>query len=141
MKPTSRVLVAAGAALLGACGGTTEITVENLEGTWDATAYVFTNKANSSQTADIVALFGATLTLMVQADGTTTSTFNNGQGSSSSNSGAFTAAGTALTLAGVTYQAALDGDRLTLTFDTGEYDFDNNGSADPATVRVSLERR
>jgi hypothetical protein len=136
-----RGLVAAGIALLGACGGPTEITVENLEGTWDATEYLFTNSANSSQTADIVALFGATMTLVVQSDGTTTSTFNDGQGGTSSNSGTFNASGSSLTLAGVTYQATLDGDALTLTSATAAYDFDDNGSDDPATVSITLERR
>lgn len=141
MSVVRRVVLTVGAALLGACGGATDITVENLEGTWDATAYVYTNKANTSQTADIVALNGATMVLTVQPNGTTTSTFNDGKGGTSSNSGSFNAQGQALTLAGVTYQASLEGSRLTLTNDSGQYDFDNNGSTEAATVRITIRRR
>lgn len=141
MKAMREMFMLAGLLFLGACEGGTDITVENLEGTWDATAYVYTNKANPSQSADIVALHGATMTLVVQANGTTASTFNDGRGSTSSDSGNFNASGSNLTLAGITYQAALDGDRLTLTSGSGEYDFDGNGSKDAATVRISLRRR
>lgn len=140
MRAVRSVFVATAAALLGACGSPTEITVENLEGTWDAIAYVYTNKANTSQTADIVALDGATMVVTVQANGTTTSTFNDGKGGSSSNSGTFEAEGQTLTLAGVAYQASLDGDYLSLMNDSGQYDFDANGSTEPATVNILLRR-
>ena len=133
--------ISATVACVAACGGATEITIENLEGTWDATAYVYTNKANTSQQVNIVTVHSATLTLVVLADGTTTSTFNDGQGGTSSNSGQFTAAGTTLTLAGTTYEAELDGGNLTLTTENAEYDFDNNGSKDPATATITLDRR
>lgn len=138
MKAQYSVLLMAG---LVACGGPTEITVENLEGTWDATAYVYTNQANTSERVDIVIVHGATLTLTVQADGTTTSTFNDGQGGSSSNSGQFSAGNGTLTLAGVSYQATLSGSQLTLSYDGAEYDFDADGSKDPATVSITLRRR
>ena len=140
MKALRSVFLVAAVGPLGACG-TTDITVKNLEGPWDATAYVYTNKANTSQQVDIVAVNGATMTLTVQASGTTASTFNDGQGNSSSNSGQFTAEGQALTLAGITYQASLDGDRLTLINGNAEYDFDANGSKDPATATIALTRR
>ncbi|MBI4420945.1 MAG: hypothetical protein HY560_08980 [Gemmatimonadetes bacterium] len=90
---------------------------------------------------DIVAVRQATMTLTVQADGTTTSSFNDGQGGTSSNSGQFNAAGKTITLAGVAYQANLDGSTLTLTGDSGQYDFDNNGSKEAATVTITLRRR
>ena len=136
-----RNIVMAAIVVLAACDGGTDITVDNLEGTWDATAYVYTSKANPAQSADIVALHKATMLLVVQTNGTTASTFYNGRGSTSSDSGNFNAADGNLTLAGVTYQAALDGDRLTLTSGTAEYDFDGNGSKDPATARISFRRR
>jgi hypothetical protein len=93
------VIARAGVAVLGACGGATDITVRNLKGTWDATAYVYTNKANTAQRVDIVAAYGATMMLTVEANGTTTSTFNDGQANTSSNSGRFTADAQTLTLA------------------------------------------
>ena len=141
MKLVRSGLVAAGLAFLGACGGATDITVANLEGTWDATAYVYTNLADSSDTVDIVIVHGATMVLVVQANGTTTSTFNDGQGNTSSDGGAFTATDMTITLAGVTYPASLDGNRLTLTSDNGQYDFNGDGSKDPATVRIALRLR
>lgn len=131
-----------GAATLAGCGGgPTEITLENLVGVWDATEYLYTNHANTSQRVDILAAFGASMTLTVAADGTTTSTFNDGQGNTSSDSGRLDAVDRTLTLAGVAYAARLDGGDLVLLNNAAAYDFDDNGSAESATARITLERR
>lgn len=141
MRMLRHMPVIAGFTLLAACGSSTDITVENLEGVWDATVYVFTNQANTSETVDIVAVDQASMVLTVQANGTTSSVFDDGQGGTSSDSGTFTAEGDMLTLGGITFQASLSGDRLTLTNDDAQFDFDDNGSDEPATARITLQRR
>lgn len=143
MRVLRGLLAAAGVTALGACDGATEITVKNLEGTWDASAYVYTSKDDTSQHVDIIVAFPkASFTLTVDADGTSAVLFDDGEGGSSSDSGQFkfSAEGGSLTLTGVLYQALLDGNRLTLTHGNGEYDFDDDGSKDPATVKITLRR-
>jgi hypothetical protein len=135
------MMAALGTASLAACSGPTEITREHLAGVWDATEYLYTNHANTSQRVDIVRAFGASMTLTVGADGTATATFNDGQGNTSSDSGRLDAADQAITLGGVTYQARLDGGELVLIDHAAAYDFDDNGSAESATARITLERR
>jgi hypothetical protein len=102
---------------------------------------LYTNHANTSQRVDIVGAFGASMTLTVGADGTATVTFNDGRGNTSSDSGRLDATDQTITLAGATYQARLDGGELVLTNNAAAYDFDDNGSAESATARITLERR
>lgn len=139
MRVARTLGVFAGIAFAIACNGATEITVENLEGSWQASTYVYTDKADATRQVDIIPL-GASMTLTVAANGTTSSVFNDGQGGTSSDSGTFTAQGQQLTLAGIAYIASLSGSTLTLQSDNGAYDFDSDGTDDPATVTITLTR-
>lgn len=139
MRVVKCFLAGAAIAALGACEGATDITVENLLGTWNATAYVY-SQVNGSEQVDLIASDGASFTMTVEADGTTTSSFDNGQGSTSTDSGSFNVEGTTLTLGGVAYTASLNGDRLTLTADGLQYDVDGDGTEEEATLTITLQR-
>ncbi len=65
------------AVALGACSDSTGLEPDNLAGTWVASVWVFTNPANTSQTADLLAL-GGSFSLVLNADGTFTSTIQGG---------------------------------------------------------------
>ena len=134
------VILATTAFIAAACGDSTGITVEDLAGDWEATQFRFTNNSNSSEVVDLIT-GGATLDVIVAASGTVTSVFDDGQGGSSSDSGTFSASGTTLTIAGDTFEAERSGDVLILTDENNEYDFDNDGSDDPATLQIRLERQ
>ena len=56
------------AAALGACSDSTGLDPDDIAGTWVASVRVFTNPANTSQTADIMAL-GGSFMLVLNADG------------------------------------------------------------------------
>ncbi len=125
---------------VAACSSPTELTVQNLEGTWDASQILFTNQANTAETVEEIAL-GASLVVTVNADGTISSLYTDPQGGTSSDSGALNAEGTQLTLAGDTFQANLSGGSLRLIDATSTYDFDSDGTDDPATLTIDLVRR
>ncbi len=139
MRAVKFLLTASTVAALAACA--TDVSVENLQGTWDATTYIYANQANASQQVDLIASQGASATLTVEATGTTTWSFDNGQGSTSTDGGAFTADGKMLTLGGVAYQASVDGNRLTLVYGGAQWDFDSDGTMEAATLTITLQRR
>jgi hypothetical protein len=119
------------------CGDSTGVTLEDLVGTWQAQSYTFSDATTS---VDLVATQGASFTLTVQEGGTVSTVFDNGIGGTSSNSGTFSADGSTLTLAGDTFTATRAGNSLTLVDATSEYDLDDDGSADPATLTIQLQR-
>jgi hypothetical protein len=126
--------------VLGACGddGTSLDTV-GLEGTWNATVIEFTDNANSQNVVDLIQRDGASFTLVVDATGTASSTFDDGVGGTSSDSGTLNSDATTLTLGGQTFDATRNGDVLTLV-DPGElFDF-GSGSEVAATLRIVLSR-
>jgi hypothetical protein len=127
--------------LAAACGDSTGVEVEDLVGTWNATAYRYTNTANTAEQVDLIITQGASFTMTVSAGGTVSTTFDDGVGGTSSNSGTLSADGTTLTVAGDAFEAERSGDALTLTDATNEYDFDDDGSDDPATLVIQLTRQ
>jgi hypothetical protein len=138
---THRSLIAGAAvAVLVACGDSTGITAEDLEGTWEASEIVFTNSANPSETVDLIDI-GASLTVTVSASGTVSTVFDNGEGGTDSDSGTLGVDGTTLTIGGDTFEAERSGDVLTLTDATSEFDFDEDGTDEPATLVVVLVRQ
>ena len=136
----ARVL-AAGAMVVAvaACSDSTGITVEDLVGTWEATEIVFTNSANPSETVDGIDL-GVSLTVTINSAGTVTTVFDDGQGGTDTDSGTLSVDGSTLTIGSDTFEAERSGDVLTLTGDV-EFDFDEDGSDDPASVLIRLERQ
>lgn len=127
--------------LATACGDSTGVTVEDLVGSWEAALYRYTDNATATQQVDLIATQGASFTMTVAASGTVSTLFDDGQGGTSSDSGTLSADGTTLTIAGDAYEAQRSGDVLTLTDATSAYDFDDNGSDEPATLVIRLERQ
>lgn len=131
------------AAVLGltltACGDETGLDAVDLQGTWNATVYEYTDNANSSNVVDIIVRDGATFTLTVDATGTASSVLDDGVGGNSSDSGTLNSTGTTLTLGGISYSAVRSGDMLTLTNADQEFDF-GSGSSVSASVRIVLDR-
>jgi hypothetical protein len=133
-----------GAATLG-CGGDDEPTLESLSGTWDIVKFEYVNVENSSQRVDLVAL-GLTGTVNLN---------DNGQYSATTEEPGFppeTATGTwsytvdTFTLqetgssGDATFDLNLGNDVLTLTGADSEFDFDDDGTPEPAKWNITLER-
>lgn len=136
----ARVL-AAGAMVVAvaACGDSTGITVEDLVGTWEATEIVFTNSANTSESVDVIDL-GASLTVTINSAGTVSTVFDDGQGGTDSDSGTLSVDGSTLTVGGDTFAAERSGNVLILTGED-QWDFDEDGTDDPATLTIRLVRQ
>jgi hypothetical protein len=140
MRTGRRILAAVVVAGAVACGDSTGITPEDLAGTWEATEMVFTNQANTSESVDLIEL-GASLTVTVNASGTVSTVFDDGQGGTDSDSGTMSVDGSTITIGSDTYEADRSGDELTLTDATSEFDFDEDGSDDAATLVIRLVRQ
>lgn len=122
-----------------ACGDETGLEAVDLQGTWTATAYEFTDNANSAEVVDVIVRDGASFTLSVDAGGGASTLFEDGVGGSSSDSGSLNSVGTVLTLSGTPFDAARSGDTLTLTDASAQFDF-GSGSSVSATLRIILSR-
>ena len=92
-----------------ACGESTGVTVQDLEGTWNATLYQYTDNANAASQVDLIAFQGASFTMTVTAAGTVSTTFDDGVGGTSSNSGTMSSDGTTVTISGDAYEAQRSG--------------------------------
>lgn len=128
------------ATTLVACGDETGLEAVDLQGTWNASVYEYTDNSDSQNVVDIIQRDGATFTVVVDAAGTVSTELDDGVGGTSSNSGTFDSTGSTLTLSGTTFSATRSGDRLTLTNPDDEFDF-GTGSAVSATLRIVLNRQ
>ncbi|NNF26493.1 MAG: hypothetical protein HKN73_04615 [Gemmatimonadetes bacterium] len=125
---------------LAACGDDgTGITAQDLQGTWEASVYEFTDNADPLSVVDVILRDGASFTLTVDADGNASTLFDNGIGGSSSDSGVLNSDGTILTLAGDPFDAVRNGDRLDLSYATSSFDFGSGSVA--ATLRIVMNRQ
>ncbi len=135
------------AAALGACSDSTGLEPNDLAGTWVASVGVFTNPANTSQTADIVAL-GGSFMLVLSADGTFTSTIQEpGDDLPDIDTGTYEVVGSLITIAEsgqgspTEFQAVRDGDSMTLTTSEEEYDWNDDQVDDAANMRIVINRQ
>lgn len=126
------------AATLVACGDETGLEAVDLQGTWAASVYEYTDNSDSQSVVDIGQRDGATFTMTVDASGTVSTELDDGVGGTSSNSGTFDSTGSSLTLSGTTFAAVRSGNRITLTHADDEFDF-GTGSAVSATLRIVLD--
>ena len=133
------VMTAVAASLLLAGCSDDGLEAVDLQGTWNATVYEYTDNANSSNVVDVIQRDGATFTLTVDATGTANTLFDDGVGGSSSDSGSLNSAGTTLTLGGVPFEAVRNGNVLTLTNATRQFDF-GSGSSVSATLMIVMNR-
>ena len=128
--------------LLSACGGDDNpvgvTTFDDLVGTWNAIEDVFTNNANPSQKVDAVAL-GQQTVLTFSSDGRFEMTLS-AAGVSITFKGPARIAGNKLFLTledffdlEIELEFTLEGNRLTTTDRNVEFDFDADGSTEPAT--------
>ena len=120
------------------CGDSTpEEVAEALAGTWNATSVVFTNKANSSETFDLVAAGGSANVTFTAAGGFS--------GSFTDLGGTFVVEGTNLIITNTgesdleTVAFTLSGNTLTLTVDD-EFDFDDDGVDESASLIIVLQK-
>jgi len=132
------VMIAASLALVG-CGDSTGLDAEDLQGSWVASVYQYTDNANSQNVVDIIQRDGAVYSLVVNADGGASTLLDDGLGSTSSDSGTLNSTSTVITLGETTFGAVRDGDRLTLTDASSTFDF-GSGSSTSATLRVVMNR-
>ena len=133
------MVVATGLVLAGCSDDGTGLEVVDLEGTWNATVYEYTDNANSSSVEDVIQTNGASFTLTVDATGNAATLFDDGVGGSSSDSGSLNSAGTTLTLGGVAFDALRNGNVLTLTNANRQFDF-GTGSSVSASLRIVMNR-
>ena len=131
--------VAASLVLAGCSDDGTGLEAVDLQGTWIANVYEYTDNANSSNVVDIIQRDGASFTLTVDATGNANTLLDDGLGGSSSDSGSLNSLGTTLTLAGVAFDAVRNGNVLTLTNSSRQFDF-GSGSSVSATLRIVLNR-
>ena len=123
---------------------TPEEVVDALVGTWNATSFVFTNKANSSETFDLLADGGSfSITFTATGGFSGSSTF---EGATDTFSGTYIVQGTNLMLTDgqsndvESFAFTVSGNTLTLVFEDVEFDFDNDGVDEPATVTLVFQR-
>lgn len=137
----SRAVLLGAAATLGAvaCEKATGVTIADLVGTWRATKLEFTNKANTAQKVDLVPL-GAQLTIVVESSGRAISTFSF-QGSTSVDTSQIAIRGDTLLIDGERAVFVLSGNTLTLTDNEEEFDFNQDGTQDPAILVAVLVRQ
>jgi hypothetical protein len=140
MKSRNAALLGAlGAAVALACGEATGITIADLVGTWNATKLEFTNKANPAQRVDVVPL-GAQLRIVVEPSGRAISTFSF-QGLTQVDTSQIVIRGDTLLVDGRRLLFTLSGNTLTLTDNNESFDFDQNGTEEPATLLAVLLRQ
>ncbi len=130
-------MIAASLALVG-CGDSTGLEAEDLQGTWTASVYEYTDNANAQNLVDVIQRDGASFTLDVDEAGNASTVFIDGLGSTSTDSGMLNSTSTMLTLGGVTFDAVRDGDLLTLTDASSSFDFGSGSTS--ATLRVVMGR-
>ncbi len=133
----SLTAVAVSIALVG-CSESTGLDAEDLQGSWTAAVYEYTDNANASNVEDIIQTNGASFTMTVDASGTASTLLDDGLGSTSSDSGTLNSTDTVITLGGATFNAARSGDVLTLTDADQSFDFGSGSTS--ATLRVVMNR-
>ena len=115
-----------------------EPAISDLAGTWNAVKDEFTNKANTSQKVDQISEGLAGLTLRIQSNGSfelAVSLFGtpfislNGTARVQGNKLIMNYEG----LGEIEYEYTLENDRLTTIYNDATYDFDGDGTEEPAT--------
>lgn len=127
------------------CGDATGVQPSDLAGTWTATRFEITSVASGAVAADLIALGGA-VSFTIESDGSVTiRTTAPGQSSPDVETGTLGVTGNAFTLSTGGDNAAgtimRDGDTMTLEITNGiEFDFDDDGTEEAATVSATLTR-
>jgi hypothetical protein len=136
-------------ALLGAlglaCGGDDEPTMESISGTWTITSSEYVNAANSSERVDVIAL-GVTGTVNLNDNGQYAVTIEEPGIAPETLTGTWSYTADTFTLKETgssgdwTFDMTIGNDVLTLTGANSEYDFNDDGSPEPAKWNIRLAR-
>lgn len=137
--------VAALAAGLAACGGDDEPTLENLSGQWSATRMEFTGVDNPADQVDVIAL-GATFDLNLNDSGGFAGTLTFPGEAPETITGTWSYTSDTLTLQeddepfALVFDMDLGNDTMTLSGADVEFDVDDDGVDEPATLTIVLVR-
>ncbi len=142
MKRTSMGTVLLAALSIGCSDSTGPAEPADLVGTWVASAFVFTNSANTAETVDVIAL-GMSMTLTF-TETTMSWTINFAGQEQEVFTGTYSLAGNQITMSDPidgdeTFTFALDGNILTLTF-SDTFDFNEDGQETAATAVMTLSK-
>ena len=143
MKNRHLISSALALVLVTGCGDATGVTADDLAGTWTTQSMFFTSVAEPLLSVNLVA-FGASLTLVLGADETYSSTFVFPGGEPTEEEmGTYTMSGSTLTLSETgagsrTFTISWDGDTMTLTLDD-VFDF-TEGIEGAGTLVITLTR-
>ncbi len=132
-----------------ACGNPASIEPGAIAGTWNAATYAFVNKADLDEIVELVSL-GASLTVTFTSDGDFTWDFRDVDGAVEARSGTFTidvtVDGDVITFSESgqgspdPFLAIREEDIMTLRTGNREFDFDEDGTGEPAELRIFLTR-
>ena len=118
----------------------------DLAGTWDATSFLFISDADPAVTFELITA-GGTFQLVIAADGSYTGSFAMGS-EVEAFSGTIAISGNNIIITDAldpddsgTMAFTLDGNTLTMTDLDEQHDFDDNGTEDPASSVMVLEKQ
>jgi hypothetical protein len=137
-------LIAAALVLGAAACSDTSAPMEDLVGTWNATAMVFTRVADTTEKVDVIAL-GATFRMTLAADSTWTAIQTVPLAVPDTATGTWTASLDVLTLeetgqsGNMQFQYVMSGNTVTLT--GGSVDFDFGFGDEPATLSITATKQ
>ena len=141
-----RKLALAPVALLAlACGGTDEPSIQSVSGFWTATRLEYVSVANSSVKVDLIAS-GGTATLDLNDNGNYTAVITPAGGAAQTTTGTWSYTADTFTMietgssGDMTFDMSIGNDTMTLTGANTDYDFDDNGTDEPAKLNIGLVR-
>ncbi len=144
MKQLSKIVVPVALLAIG-CSDPVSIDPGSLAGTWNAISYAFIDKAEVSETVDLVGR-GASLTITFTSDGKYTWDFRDVDGATTSVSGTITVEDPLLTFSDVgggtpePFLAVREEDNLSLATGNAAFDFDGDGVLEDAQWQIFLIR-
>ncbi|TFH64663.1 MAG: hypothetical protein E4G90_07640 [Gemmatimonadales bacterium] len=133
------------AAIVG-CSDSTGVEIADLTGTWNATVVEFTNPANTAVKFELINE-GGSLSLVVAANGDYTLNVLFPGDPVEVQQGTIGIVGNVLTLSETgqgsptDFVFTLSGNTLTLTTNDVEFDFDDDGTDEPASLRIVFQRQ
>ena len=128
------------------CGDPAGPTEDELIGVWIALEYEYTSQADTTRSIDLVQEAGATYTIELITGGSYRWRLNTPTGGTLRGTGTYDVDGDRLRLTPadggdvVVYSLRFNGIYMRLSREDAEYDFDGDGTAEPADFRLLLDR-
>jgi hypothetical protein len=146
MKRFLRMVAAVALIAAGCSSGPIGVDADSIAGTWNAVTYAYLESADLDNLVELISQ-GASFTVTFTADGTFVWSFRDPVGVVDSRSGTFTVSPDAVIafLANgedepVLFLATREEDRLQLQTGLTEWDFEQDGTPEPAEWRIFLTR-